>query len=186
MRSRKKVGAAIAAATVAGWCGLFALLAAGCGGDGGPLTMRDYAREARAVCIRADRLAEKVVNLAPRDVPVSARAAARIVVIRRETLADVRALHAPDQLVDAVPPWLALVDQALDELDAMVVELGLGNPARAYDDWKQAAILTDRARVLAPPLRLSSCAFDVEALAPNAIGPARPVRSSDLARLMVP
>ncbi len=165
-RSRLKVGAAV---VVAGWCGLLALLATGCGGDGGPLSIHDYAHQSRAICKQAERRAGEVSNPAPGNFHASARAAAKIVVIRRRALADLRALHAPDRLVDAVPGWIALLDQALDELDAMVVELGRGNNARADDQWQKAVVLTDRARVLAPPLRLSLCAFDVQALAPGSI-----------------
>ena len=170
MRSRRKVGGAGCAVgeavVAAAWCGLFALLATGCGGGGGPLSMHDYTQRSRAVCTRAERRAGRVADTDPRDLPASARAVAKVVGIRRQALTDLRALHAPDRLVNAAPGWLALFDQALDELDAMGVELRRGNRARADAAWQKAVILTDRARELAPPLGLSACAFDVVAFAP--------------------
>jgi hypothetical protein len=165
-RSGRKVGAAVRAVNVVGWCGLCALLALGCR-DGGPLSMHDYARESRAVCSQANRRVARVASVSQENLRASAHTVAKIVVIRRRALSDLRALHAPGQLVDAVPRWFALVDQALDELDAMAIELGRGDRAGAVDDWRKAAILTVRARELAPPLRLSSCAFEVHALAPS-------------------
>ena len=148
MRTRSKVGAAC--------CGLLALLAA-CGGGSDRLSASAYARAASAVCVRGNRAVARVPLpslTAPTD---ASRAVARIVVIQRGTVDELRALQPPERLADTVQKWIALLDQGADELELMGGRLRAGRESEAADYGAKATTLLDRARDLVAPWRVTSC-----------------------------
>ena len=82
---------------------------------------------------------------------------ARIVVVQRGTIDDLRDIRPSEQLAGTVQKWIALLDQGADELELMSVRLRAGRTAEAVEYGAKATTLLDRARELVAPLRLTSC-----------------------------
>ena len=148
MRTRSKFGAAC--------CGLV-MVVAGCGGGSDRLSASAYARAASAVCARGNHTVARI-ELAPlASAHDASRAMARIVLVERQTIDDLRALRPPEHLADTVQKWIALLDQSADELELMGVRLRAGRTAEAVDFGTKATTLLDRARELVAPFRVTSC-----------------------------
>jgi hypothetical protein len=81
----------------------------------------------------------------------------RVVAIERQSLDELRGLRHPQRLGDVVPQWLALLDQATDELEHMEDHLRRGGHAEADEYAMKAATLLARARDLVAPFRMTSC-----------------------------
>jgi len=137
-------------------CGLVLALA-GCGGGTGRLSAPDYAREASELCRRGNRAVARVEMPPLRAVHDAARAMARIVVVQRGTIDDLREVRPPEALSDTVQKWIALLDQAVDELELMGTRLRAGDVDEALEYGAKATTLLDRARVVVAPLRVTSC-----------------------------
>jgi hypothetical protein len=139
-------------------CGLvLAVAVAGCGGGSRRLSAPDYAREASALCRRANRAVARVEVpplTATRD---AGRAMARIVGVQRDTIEALRDVRPPEALADTVQRWIALLDQAMDELELMGSHLHAGRTELAVDYGAKATTLLDRAREVAAPLDVTSC-----------------------------
>jgi len=86
------------------------------------------------------------------------RAAVRILAIHREAVDDLRALRPPKDYEATARLWIALVDQALDELDSMRHALRTGAKAEATAYAANAAALSERARRVAGRDGITACA----------------------------
>lgn len=137
-------------------CGL-ALVVAGCGDASRHLSAPEYAREVSNVCRRGNRAVARIeVPPLTRDRDAS-RAVARIVVVQRAAIDELRAARPPRSLADTVQRWIALLDQGADELDVMSTRLHAGRTDEAIDYGAKATTLLDRAQELVAPLRVTSC-----------------------------
>jgi hypothetical protein len=137
-------------------CGVVMVLAA-CGGGSGHLSALDYARAASRVCVRANRAVALVSVPSFSARHDAAHAMARVVSIQRRTIDDLRGLRPPGQLSGTVQRWIALLDQAADELDRTGAHLRAGRDGQAVEFGAKATTLLDRARELVAPLRVTSC-----------------------------
>jgi len=146
-------------------CGLAIVIAgcslAACGGGNERLAAPEYASEASTLCRRGNRAVARV-EIPPFTGPhgasrAAARAMARIVVVQRDTIAELRDVRPPQQLTGTVQKWIALLDQGADELEAMSGHLRAGRTDEALDYGAKATTLLDRARELMGPLRVTSC-----------------------------
>lgn len=148
MLTRSKLGAAC--------CGLV-MVVVGCGGGNDRLSARDYAREASALCRRGNGVVARV-EIPPLGATTDAsRAMARIVVVQRDTIDELRDLRPPEHLTVTVQKWIALLDQGADELELMTVRLRIGRNEEALAYGAKATTLLDRAREVVAPLRVTSC-----------------------------
>jgi hypothetical protein len=137
-------------------CGLV-LVIAGCGGGNERLSAPDYAREASALCRRANRSVAGV-ELPPLAMGSEAsHAMVQIVVVQRDAIDGLRALRPPERLTVTVQKWTALLDQGADELELMAQEARAGRQDEALAYGAKATTLLDRARDLMAPLRVTSC-----------------------------
>ena len=106
-------------------------LAGGCGG-GNPRLERARVRDRDERGLRprqpGDR-ADHVSGLRPSRSSM-ASATARVVAIHRESLDSLRALRPPKDYETTAKLWIALVDQSIDELDAMRAALRGGRRVR--------------------------------------------------------
>jgi ABC-type enterochelin transport system substrate-binding protein len=134
-----------------------ALLMAACGGGSDQLSAAGYARAASAICARANRAVSRVDLTEMHDRLRAARSLSRVVVIERRSLDELRDLRHPQRLAAVVPQWLALLDQATDELELMAQHLRHGNDAEAGEYAMKATTLLARARELVAPMRMTSC-----------------------------
>jgi hypothetical protein len=87
----------------------------------------------------------------------AARATSRAVAISRKAIGDLRGLRPPQRLSDTVQQWLALLDQATDELERMGNNAQDGRVDDAVAFGAKATTLFDRAEQLVAPLRITSC-----------------------------
>ena len=149
MRTRLRAGAA--------WCGVIALVAAGCGGGGGRLSAPGYVRAASHICSSANRAVGRVAIPSLDDARLAARAMGRVVVIQRDSIDGLRGLKPPEQLSGLSQRWIALLDQSTDELDRMRASLSVGKGHLAEDFAGKAEILLDRAHVLVSARGMTSC-----------------------------
>ncbi len=58
---------------------------------------------------------------------------ARIVVVQRETIDDLRDIRPSQRLAGTVQKWIALLDQGADELELMSLRLRAGHTDEALD-----------------------------------------------------
>ncbi len=146
---------AVVGAVIAG-CAL-----AGCGGGNERLATPAYEREASKLCRRGNRAVARVeippLTAANGSWAAAAHAMARIVVVQRDTIDDLRSVRPPERLTDTVQKWIALLDQGADELEMMSFHLRAGRTDRALEFGAKATTLLDRARELMAPLRVTSC-----------------------------
>jgi hypothetical protein len=128
-----------------------------CAGGDGRLSAAEYVGQASELCRRGNRAVERVEIpplTADRD---ASRAMARIVVVQRGTIDELRGLRPPEHLTDLVQKWIALLDQGADELELMSVHLRAGRTSVAVEYGAKATTLLDRARELVAPLHVTSC-----------------------------
>jgi hypothetical protein len=81
----------------------------------------------------------------------------RIVALQRDTIEDLRGVRPPEQLTSTVQKWIALLDQAADELEVMSARLRAGHTDEALEYGAKATTLLDRARELVAPQHVTSC-----------------------------
>jgi len=81
----------------------------------------------------------------------------RVVAVHRLSVDELRELRPPKQFDSLTKSWIALVDQSLDELDAMrdAMRTRDHTDARAYA--QRAELLTRRASEIVHPYRITSC-----------------------------
>jgi hypothetical protein len=148
VRTRSRIGTAC--------CGLVVLVA-GCGGGGERLSSSGYVRGASGICARANRAIARVDLTALDDEARAADAMARVVLIQRSSIDELRALRPPEHLGDLDQRWIALLDQGTDELELMGLRLDDGRHADADTYADNASKLLARARTLVAPHGLTSC-----------------------------
>ena len=113
-------GALVGALAVAGGCG---------GGERSSERARVRERDERGVRTREPR--DRADHGPDLDAPVRmSKQTARVVAIHRESVDSLRALAPAEGLRATAKLWIALVDQSLDELDAMRAALRGGTTAR--------------------------------------------------------
>lgn len=138
---------------------LVGVVIASCGGGGSRLSTRDYVKASSAVCVRANRTVARIdVEWLDRMGRVD-RAAARIVAIHREAVDDLRSLRPPKDYETTARVLIALIDQSLDELDAMRDALRAGVTAEAKTYAANAVVLSRRARTVAGRYGITACAI---------------------------
>jgi len=132
---------------------------AACGGGGSRLSTRDYVKASSAVCARANRDVARIGVARLDRMGHADRAAVRIAAIHREAVDDLRALRPPKGYEATARLWIALVDQSLDELDAMrdALRSGAKNDAKMYA--ANAMALSHRAQIVAGRDGITACAI---------------------------
>jgi hypothetical protein len=145
----KLVGAALVGVVIAG----------SCGGDGSRLSTRGYVKASSAVCVRANRSVARIDVERLDRMGRADRAAVRIVAIHREAVDDLRALRPPKDYETTARLWIALIDQSLDELDAMRDALRTRATAEAKMYEANAVALSRRARTVAGRYGITACAI---------------------------
>ena len=133
------------------------VLAGGCGGGSGRLSASEYVRETSAVCARANRAIGRIagphLDLA---VQVSSMTG-RVVAIHRESVDTLRRQRPPKDNEGMSNQWIALVDQSVDELDAMRSSLRAGNRSAAFSYAQKASALDARSREIAREQGITPC-----------------------------
>ncbi len=129
----------------------------GCGGGGGRLSAPRYVREASSICAAANRDLGRVAIPPLDDARSAARAMGRVVVIQRGTIEGLRGLKPPEQLGSLDQRWIALLDQATDELDHMRASLASGKGHLALEYGGKASTLLERAGTLVSAHGVTSC-----------------------------
>lgn len=135
------------------------VVVAACGGGGSRLSSRDYVKASSAVCARANRDVARIDVARLARMGRADRAAVRIVAIHREAVDDLRALKPPKVYEARAHLWIALVDQSLDELDAMRDALRSGAKGDAKMYATNAVALSRRARTVAGRDGITACAI---------------------------
>jgi len=133
------------------------MVVAACGGGSSRLSAPAYARAASSVCLRANRAVARVAVPPFSSRRDAAHAMALVVAIQRRTIDDLRDLRPPGDLSGTVQRWIALLDQAADELERTGAHLRAGRDGDAVEFGAKATTLLDRARALIAPLRVTSC-----------------------------
>jgi hypothetical protein len=136
-------------------CGLVIVMTAACGGGGDRWTAARYLRTANGICLRANREVGSVSIPLPLD-RNAARAMAHVVAIQRASIDDLRNLRPPARLGSLNQRWIALLDQATDELERMSHTLQAGQRAEADEYRGKASTLLARARALVKPHGVTS------------------------------
>lgn len=147
MRTRSWISAA---------CGLM-MTVVGCGGGQDRLTASGYARAASSTCAHANRMLERVQIPTLSREHEAARAMTRTVAIARDMIHELRHLRPPEHWAGTVQRWIALLDQAADELELMADHLRAERFDDAVEFGAKATILFDRAEQLVARLRVTSC-----------------------------
>ena len=136
--------------------GAFAL-AGGCGGGSARLTLGAYVAESSTICIRANRAIARIPRPGLDHAVRMASSTARVVAIHRRSVDSLRALRPPKDYESVAKLWIALVDQSLDELDAMRVSLQAGEQSEAIAYAQKADALDERSRVIAQKYGITPC-----------------------------
>jgi hypothetical protein len=137
-------------------CGLV-MVVGGCAGGSDRLSAPEYAREVSDVCRRGNRAVAHIEIPSLTSEHDASRAMARVVVVQRDTIDELRDVRPPDSLAASVQKWIALLDQGADELELMSIRLRAGRTPEAVEYGAKATTLLDRARELIAPLHVTSC-----------------------------
>ena len=133
------------------------VLAGGCGGGNARLDAREYVHESSAVCAHANRTIARITspdfNLA---IHLSSTTA-RVVEIHRESVDALRDLRPPKDYEGTAALWIALVDQSVDELDAMRSAMRDGDRTAALAYAEKATLLDARSRAIARKQGITPC-----------------------------
>jgi hypothetical protein len=133
------------------------MVVAACGGGSDRLSASGYARAASGVCARANRAVTRISLPSFSLRHDASRSVTHIVVIQRRAIDDLRDLRPPGRLANTVQRWIALLDQAADELELTGSHLRAGRRGEAVAFGAKATTLLERARELVAPLRVTSC-----------------------------
>jgi hypothetical protein len=132
-------------------------LTGGCGGGNARLDARQYVIETSAVCVRANRAVARIARPSLDHAVRMASTTARVIAIHRESIDSLRALRPPKDFENMAKLWIALVDQSIDELDAMRVALHEGHESAATSYAEKAVALEARSRVIARTHGITPC-----------------------------
>jgi hypothetical protein len=133
-----------------------AVLVCACGGEG-PLTKREYRHEASAICRRGNARVQRIEVAPLVEGRSAAKGISRVVDTQRESLSDLRDIKPPKNDVVTIERWLAVVDQLLDEADAVRAALLSSDQPRAHETAGRALVLDQRAGVLARRYGIHPC-----------------------------
>lgn len=133
------------------------VLTGGCGAGNARLSARAYVKASSAVCVRANRAVSRVhvPNLGRAE--RARRATARVVAIHRASVDSLRDLRPPKDYEHTARIWIALVDQALDELDEMRGALREGDRRTAILYANKATALDERSQTIAREHGITPC-----------------------------
>jgi hypothetical protein len=137
------------------------VLMGGCGVGKGRLSAREYVKESSAVCTRANRAVSRVHVPDLGHAARARRATARVVEIHRASIGSLRDLRPPKDYEHTVKVWIALVDQALDELDEMRQALRDGDSSGAVSYANKAIALDQRSQRIAREHGITPCRVPV-------------------------
>lgn len=126
-------------------------LACGCGGGGARLTVREYVSKTSAVCAQGNREIGRV------ELSNVRRTMGRVVVIHRRSVDELRGLRPPKRFEGRAEAWVALVDQMLDEIDAMRAAMHDGDRQAVSAYAEKAAVLDRRSRLVAREHGITPC-----------------------------
>jgi hypothetical protein len=138
-------------------CVIALVLTGSCGGGNARLSARAYVTETSAVCVRANRAVARVARPGFDQTVRLASATARVIAIHRDSLDSLRALRPPKDYEDTAKLWIALVDQSVDELDAMRVAIQAGDESTAISYAQKADELDARSREIAREHGITPC-----------------------------
>jgi hypothetical protein len=130
--------------------------AAACSSGDGPLSAREYQRQATLACTRADR-ETSALRIPALDERGSADAIARLVTIERHTMNELRDLKPPRQLQSRVDEWLATIDQLVVEAEFLGESVRHGDRRVADTVAERAARLSLRSQDLASRIGVRGC-----------------------------
>ena len=109
------------------------------------------------MCVRANRDVARVARPSFDQAVRLASTTARVIAIHRDSIHSLQALRPPKDYEDRAKLWIALVDQSIDELDAMRVSLRAGDEAAAISYAQKAGELDARSRVIARRYGITPC-----------------------------
>jgi hypothetical protein len=139
------------------WCVLVIVVTAGCGGGAGRLSAPDYVQRASRICVHAN-VAVAHVTIPPLGERAAAeRALVHVVEIQRSSINGLRGLRSPQGFGTLPERWIALLDQATDELQLMRDALAAGRAVDAAAYGEKASDLLGRAQVLVRARGMTSC-----------------------------
>jgi hypothetical protein len=113
--------------------------------------------ESSAVCARANRAIARVKLPGLDRAARMSRVTARVVAIHRESVNSLRALRPPKDYEGMAKLWIALVDQSIDELDAMRASLRAGDQSAAMSYAQEADVLDARSRSVVRKYGITPC-----------------------------
>jgi hypothetical protein len=132
-------------------------LTAGCGGGGARLSAHEYVKASSAVCARANRAIDRVHVPDLERTADARRATGQVVAIHRASVESLRDLRPPKDYEHTAKIWIALVDQALDELDEMRHALRAGDRRTAISYAHKATVLDARSQTIAREHNITPC-----------------------------
>lgn len=147
-----RFGAACIAVTVA-----IALLAACGGGSSSRLSKPEYVRRAEAICRRLNKKAGAVPAPDQREPTSQAKAIGEIAKIQRAGVDELRRLAPPEADQATIDKWLGLVDQAIDQLQAVRAALKAGDSVTITRANDKGQALSDQADKIARGYGLDQC-----------------------------
>ena len=127
------------------------VLTGGCGAGRARLSERDFVRESSAVCARANRAIARI------ETSSLGGLSAKVVAIHRSSVASLRDLRPPRSYEHTAKVWIALIDQTLDEVDAMRAAMRAGHEGEAGVYARSATALEARARAIARGSGITPC-----------------------------
>jgi hypothetical protein len=155
---RGRLGAACVAVTVA-----ITLLAA-CGGGGtSRLSKPEYVRGADAICRRSNTKIDALGAPDQHEPTAEEKAIGELIDIQRVALADLRQLAAPEADQATLGKWLGLVNQTVDQMQAVRSALKAGDSAGVTAANAKGRALNDQADQIARGYGLKQCSASVRA-----------------------
>jgi ABC-type enterochelin transport system substrate-binding protein len=142
-----------------------------CTGSSG-LTKAEYVERANAVCRTAAKRVAALEVPGRTDVTALPKAAAKVVVVQREALEELRAIKAPKDDRAHITKWIALVDQTIDQAEMSAKSQQEGDVQRAVTANVNGAALDVRADELARAYGLRMCVQAATAPAGDSTTPA--------------
>ncbi|HEX2738115.1 MAG TPA: hypothetical protein VHP57_08270, partial [Acidimicrobiia bacterium] len=124
-----------------------ALLAACSGGGSGRLSKPEYVRRAEAICRRLNKKAGAVPEPDQHEPTSQAKAIGEIAKIQRAGVDELRRLRPPEADQATIDKWLGLVDQTIDQLQAVRAALKAGDGVtitRADDKGRALSAQADK------------------------------------------
>jgi hypothetical protein len=114
-------------------------------------------RETSAVCARANRAIARITGPHLELAAAVSSTTGQVVAIHRESVDSLRRLRPPKDYEPMSKLWIALVDQSVDELDAMRASLRAGDRSAAFGFAQKASVLDSRSRAIARRQGITPC-----------------------------